>query len=247
MKTLYVIPARLASTRFPEKILFEINGKTLLEHAANNLIRANISDFIVACDHEKTVELCKKLGLRYVLTDPALPTGTDRVSAAINSIDEEYEYIVNVQGDLVFFDATKLYEITEMLHKYPEFDIGTICVPIKEQHMINSPSTVKVAISIKENNIGKALFFSRSPIPYGASSYYQHLGVYAFKREVIKKFSSLPQGYVEKIEKLEQIRALENGMSIGIKIMDYCASYEINTPEDVTFFQKYLENSSIIK
>ena len=247
MKTLFVIPARLASTRFPEKILFKINGKTLLEHAVNNLKRANISEFVVACDDNKIAELCNELNVKSILTDPQLPTGTDRVSAAIQNLDIEYDYIVNMQGDLVYFDASKLNEIIDMLISHPEFDIGTVCIPINEAHMISSPSTVKVAISIKEQNIGKALFFSRSPIPYGDSRYYQHLGVYAFKKEAIKKFSSLKQGYLEKIEKLEQIRALENNMTIGIKILDSCPSYEINTPEDIEFFQKYLENNPVIK
>lgn len=242
MKTLFVIPARLASTRFPEKILFEINGKTLLEHAINNLLKANISNFIVACDDNKIANLCNKLGVKAVLTDPALPSGTDRVSAAVKTLNTDYDYIVNIQGDLVLFDATKLNQVIEMLEQYTEFDMGTICVPIINSNMINSPTTVKVAISLIKDNIGKAIFFSRSPIPYAAPNYYQHLGVYAFRREIIEKFSSLKQGYLEKIEKLEQMRALENSISIGIKILDSCRSFEINSPEDVDLFQKYIAN-----
>lgn len=242
MKTLFVIPARLASTRFPEKILFKINGKTLLEHAINNLIKANIDNFIVACDNEKTTQLCNKIGVKSVLTDPELPSGTDRVSAAVKSLDTDYEYIVNVQGDLVLFDALKLNEVIEMLDQYKEFDMGTVCVPITDSYMVNSASTVKVAVSLWNANVGKAIFFSRSPIPYSAPLYYQHLGVYAFRRKTIEKFSSLKQGYLEKIEKLEQMRALENNISIGIKILDSCRSFEINSTKDVDLFQKYIAN-----
>lgn len=244
MKTIFIIPARLNSSRLPRKILYNINGKTLLEYVIDNLRCSNIHDFLVACDSEEVAELCSSIGVRAVLTDPDLPSGTDRVSAAAKTLPDEYDTIVNIQGDLAVFDVSRVFGAIDLLAS-SKYDMTTIAIPLVEERMIYSPTTVKVAIAKKSESHGDALYFSRSAIPYNSSEYYQHLGVYVFKKSVIEKFSSLPQSPLEKTEKLEQLRALENGLSVGVQIVQTFDACEINCLEDVELLQKYLSKHAI--
>lgn len=242
MKYICIIPARINSSRLPNKVIHEINGKTLLEYVVDNARRANIENVAVACDSLEVMEIAKRIGVNSIYTDPNLPTGTDRVSAAAAQLNDKYDIIVNMQGDLALFDASKLNDAVKLLEEHEYYDMTTLAVPIQKSSMITSPNTVKIAISFKDEDWGDALYFSRSPIPYESKQYYQHIGVYAFKRDAIVKFSVMPQTLLEKTEKLEQLRALENRMRIGVKIVDHFDVQEINSIEDVKDFEEYLKN-----
>lgn len=242
MKYICIIPARMNSSRLPNKVIREINGKTLLEHVVDNARRANIENVAVACDSLEVMEIAKRIGVNSIYTDPNLPTGTDRVSAAAAQLNDKYDIIVNMQGDLALFDASKLNDAVKLLEEHDDYDMATLAVPIQKSSMITSPNTVKIAIAFKDEDWGDALYFSRSPIPYESKQYYQHIGVYAFKRDAIVKFSVMPQTLLEKTERLEQLRALENRMRIGVKIVDHFDVQEINSIEDVKEFEEYLKN-----
>ena len=242
MKYICIIPARINSSRLPNKVIHEINGKTLLEYVVDNARRANIENVAVACDSLEVMEIAKRIGVNSIYTDPNLPTGTDRVSAAAAQLNDKYDIIVNMQGDLALFDASKLNDAVKLLEEHEYYDMTTLSVPIQKSSMITSPNTVKIAISFKDEDWGDALYFSRSPIPYESKQYYQHIGVYAFKRDAIVKFSVMPQTLLEKTEKLEQLRALENRMRIGVKIVDHFDVQEINSIEDVKDFEEYLKD-----
>jgi len=244
MKYVCIIPARLNSTRLPNKIIKEIAGKTLIEHVVDNARAANIENIVIACDSLEVMEIAKKIGVSSILTDPNLPSGTDRVSAAAAQLVDQYEIIVNLQGDLALFDASKLLDVVELLKEHEEYDLTTLAVPIQKTSLISSATTVKVAIAFKDDDWGDALYFSRSMIPYNAKQYYQHLGVYAFRSESIMKFSVMPQTLLEKTEKLEQLRALENRMKIGVKVVDNFEVQEINSQEDVERFEDLMRNKN---
>lgn len=242
MNYVCIIPARLNSTRLPNKIIKEMAGKTLIEHVVDNAKAANIKNIVIACDSLEVMEIAKKIGVSSILTDPNLPSGTDRVSAAAAQLSEKYDIIVNLQGDLALFDASKITEAVELLEEHPEYDMTTLAVPIQKTSLISSSTTVKVAISFKDDDWGDALYFSRAMIPYNAKQYYQHIGVYAFRSDSIMKFSVMPQTLLEKTEKLEQLRALENRMKIGVKVVDNFDIQEINSLEDVQCFEEYMKN-----
>ena len=245
MKYICIIPARLNSKRLPNKVIREINGKTLIEYVVENAKKANIENIAIACDSLEIMEIAKRIGVYSIYTDPNLPTGTDRVSAAASQLNENYDIIVNLQGDLALFDARKLNDAVKLLEEhYNEYDMTTLAVPIQKSSMITSPDTVKVAISFKDEDWGDALYFSRSSIPYDSKQYYQHIGVYAFKKEAIVKFSIMPQTLLEKTERLEQLRALENRMKIGVKVVSNFAVQEINSIEDVKDFEEYLNSQN---
>lgn len=241
MKTIFIIPARLGSSRLKNKILLDIAGKTLLEHVVDNFHKGNIDNFVIACDDEKIADVCKTIGARYVLTDPELPSGTDRVYAGYKALNEDYDCIVNVQGDLAVFNVATLKYAVELL-KTDEYDMTTIGFKLNRDDLINSEDTVKIAIAFKDENNGQALYFSRSPIPCKAPQFYQHVGVYAYRPAALEKFVNSPVSRLEKIERLEQLRVLENGMKIGISIVPAFDVIEVNNEKDAKEVADYVTN-----
>lgn len=237
MKTLIVIPARIGSTRLPGKMMADVCGDPLIVHTYRHVADANVGDVVVACDDQTIVDAIEKAGGRAVLTDPNLPSGTDRVFAAWQEIDpqEEYEYIINVQGDLPLIDPEFVRKADELV-KSSNFDMSTLATPIHDDsYKLNS--VVNPVIAFSSATEGQALYFSRSPIPFGGP-YYNHVGIYCFKSEALKKFVSLPQSNLEKIEKLEQLRALENDITIGIVVVDKPSPISVDTPEDLEKVRK---------
>lgn len=230
--TLIVIPARIGSTRLPNKVLEDINGKPLILRAYECAAAANIGKVIVACDDERIQQIISNAGGTAILTDSELPSGTDRVYSAWNKFDpnKNYEYVVNVQGDIPSLDPEFICETVKIFEKM-NCDIATAGVPIKDDSYQLS-SVVKPVISFDTDDCGRALYFSRNAIPY-SGPYYFHVGLYGFRASSLEKFVSLPQSKLEKTEKLEQLRALENGMTIGIKILNKPAPISIDTYEDL--------------
>jgi 3-deoxy-manno-octulosonate cytidylyltransferase (CMP-KDO synthetase) len=232
MNTLIVLPARVASTRLARKMLADIHGKPLIVRTFESAMAANIGDVIVACDGTEITETIKNAGGRAVLTDPDLPSGTDRVFAAWTQYDPngKYEFIINLQGDLPFITPDFIRVVDEIIRK-TNYDISTAATPIKDDSYERN-SVVKPIISFTSENSGKALYFSRSPIPFGGP-YYHHVGIYGFRSAGLRKFVNLAQSPLEKQEKLEQLRAMENDMTIGIAVVDQDPPISVDTFDDL--------------
>jgi len=213
-----IIPARIASTRLENKPLQMIGNKTMIEHVVSRVSRIAVAGVFVATDSEEIFSLVTSKGFSAIMTDKNCLTGTDRVYEAFKKLSnhKDVKYVINVQGDMPFIDEAIIPKIIEGL-KTGRFDIMTSVVKVGKD-IASFPSNVKVVID--RNN--KALYFSRSLVPSGASQFLYHVGIYGFKASLLEKFVLLEQSENEKSENLEQLRALDNGMTIGV-----CYSNEI--------------------
>lgn len=236
-KFLIIIPVRLASTRLPNKPLADILGKSMIERVYEKAKAANIGEVLIACDGEEIANEAKKFGAKYVITDPGLPSGTDRIFAAFQEItknqNQDFDAIINLQGDLPNIDPSAIKDAALALKD--DFDIATIASKIKNKSEIENPNVVKIAIAFASNNEGKALYFSRCPIPYSKNQdqdYFHHIGIYAYSKKSLQKFVALAPSNLEKRESLEQLRALENNMKIAVKIVDV-HPLSVDTKEDL--------------
>ncbi len=221
--SIIVIPARMASTRLPNKPLADINGKPMILHVIDRALESKVGEVVVACceDEVKKVVEGYNINVKAVITDPNHPSGTDRINEAIHNIKSNHEYIINVQGDLPTLDPNLIKDVLSILKNYKEFDISTLASPIIESEDLLNPNIVKPVISfLEKNRLGRALYFTRSPAPYGEGISYHHIGMYAYHRKSLEKFVSLQPSSLELREKLEQLRALENGMSIGVGVVN---------------------------
>ncbi len=244
MKYLTIIPARLASTRLPNKPLADICGKKMIQRVYEQAIKTNLGDVYIACDSQEVFDLIENIGGMAVMTDPDLPSGTDRIYQALQSIPnkDDYDFIINLQGDLPIIDPKIIQQTADYIQD-SSFDIATIAVKIDNEDDINDPNIVKVAMANLTNNGGKALYFSRSSIPYSKNgNYYEHVGIYIYTKDALKKFVGLEPSNLEKLEKLEQLRALESGMTIGVAILD-SKPISIDTKSDLEKAKKYLEEN----
>jgi 3-deoxy-manno-octulosonate cytidylyltransferase (CMP-KDO synthetase) len=233
-KILTIIPARLASTRLPNKPLADICGKSMIQRVYEQAIAANLGEVLIACDGEEIAAEAKKIGAKFVITDPNLPSGTDRIYAAYKSLGQDFEIIVNLQGDLPNIDPQVIRAAAETALQQ-NCDIATVASKIKNEAEISNPNVVKIAISFKEQNLGKALYFSRCAIPFSkttAADFYHHIGIYAYKKLALEKFVSLAPSMLERRESLEQLRALENEMTIFVKVVE-AHPLSVDTGEDL--------------
>jgi 3-deoxy-manno-octulosonate cytidylyltransferase (CMP-KDO synthetase) len=240
-KYLTIIPARLASTRLPNKPLSDICGKKMIERVYEQSLKTNLGETYIACDSLEVKNLIENIGGKAIMTDPNLPSGTDRIYQALQQIEnkDDFDYIVNLQGDLPIIDP-KIIEKTANLIADSIFDITTIAVKINDQKDISDPNIVKVAMANLSDIGGKALYFSRSAIPYSKDGdFYEHIGIYVYKKSSLEKFVQLPVSNLEKLEKLEQLRALENNMSIGVALAD-SKPISIDTESDLEKAKKFL-------
>lgn len=228
-KPLIVIPARLAATRLPNKPLAMIGDAPMIVHVWKRAMEANIAPVIVACDAQEIADAIAKVGGVAILTDPDLPSGSDRVWEAVQAYDpdEKYNVIVNLQGDLPTFKPNLLPLLMQALER-PNADIATLVAPIVRDEEHENPSVVKAVIS----SSGTALYFTRAAVPTGEGPRYHHIGVYAYMRSALKKFVSLAPSELEKREKLEQLRALENGLHIEVAVVD-TVPLGVDTPADL--------------
>ena len=229
MKSYIVIPARYRSTRFPGKLLAPLGGTPVVRWVVENALKVPDSRVILATDDRRIAEVVEDLDLDVVMTPSSLPSGTDRVAAAVRE-QESAEIVVNLQGDEPFLPPELIEELIEA-HSRSTFDIFTLARVISKNESSHDPNLVKVVV----DRDGRALYFSRSPIPFyreNEGDYLVHIGIYSYRWEALFRFVGLPPGRLEMAEKLEQLRALENGMSIGVKVVDYIG-IGIDTPEDL--------------
>lgn len=236
MESLIIIPARLQSVRLPNKPLADIHGKPMIVRVMERAQAANAGPVVIAAAEQEVVDVVESYGGQAVLTDPELPSGTDRVKVAADIYDPEgkYQLVVNVQGDLPTLSPKIISETISAFSEGRNVDFATPATVINNPEEITTPSVVKIALSPFEcGKIGRALYFSRSSIPHGGEPFYHHIGLYVFRREALDRFVSLPVNPLETQEKLEQLRGLANGMEIHVKIVDVDAPFGVDTPDDL--------------
>lgn len=231
MKAIIIIPARIGSTRLPNKPLAMINGKTLIQRCYESAVASNCKEVVVATDSTEIADIINSIGGKTIITPSELPSGTDRIYNAYIQLGQEYDYIVNLQGDIPNI-AKSVIESTIQTAIETKCDIATAVMQI-DVETAKKPSCVK-AILTPYGKYYKALYFSREPIPYHAPYFFEHIGIYVYKSDVLKKFISLPPSNLEQIEKLEQLRALENNIEICATIIDSSLKpISIDTQEDL--------------
>lgn len=240
MKKIAVIPARFAATRFPGKLMQRIGDKTIIRMVYENVQAMGLfDDVLVVTDNDQIVEEINAIGGSVKKSSQEHPSGSDRIAEAI--MDMDVDVVVNVQGDEPFVDISPLEKLLTAISE-PEVVVASVMQKIGMDEDINNPNFVKVVCDKNKN----ALYFSRSPIPYkrnlqSSLPIYKHVGVYAFKKNTLLEFTKWPMGVLEQTEMLEQLRYLENGISIKM-VETTTSSIGIDTPEDLERAKLYYAN-----
>ncbi|WP_079710616.1 3-deoxy-manno-octulosonate cytidylyltransferase [Paraliobacillus ryukyuensis] len=237
MKTIVVIPARFGSTRFPGKPLASINGKPMVQWVYEEVKKCKeVDDVVIATDHEKIVKAVEEFNGKVVKTSDKHETGSDRIEEVTKYV--EGDLFINVQGDEPLIRHQLVDEIAKRSKANPDMVI-TARTPLFNENDIDDPNVVKVVTGQEDN----ALYFSRSRVPYNRSknsiTYYKHLGIYSYPKEILQTFVKLPSSTLEKLEVLEQLRLLENGYKIKAIETSYDA-IGVDTPEDIEKVEKIL-------
>ncbi len=245
MNPIVVIPARLASTRLPGKPLALIGGRAMILHVMDRAREAGIGPVAAACAEAEIAEVVRAGGGVAVLTDPALPSGSDRVQAALAVLDPEgrHDVVVNLQGDLPAIPGADVRAVLMPLAD-PAVDIGTLVTPVLTAEDAAAPQVVKAACAFAPGQaVARALYFSRVAVPSGEGPLWHHIGVYAYRRAALARFVALPEGELERRERLEQLRALEAGMRIGCARV-VSAPFGVDTPADLARARMLMEGGS---
>lgn len=241
-KSTIVIPARLASTRLPRKLLLAETGRPLIQHTYEAASRATLPNGLcVAADHEEIASTVRGFGGHVVMTSPTCASGTDRVAEVARAMPD-VEIFVNVQGDEPEISATAIDRAVELLIEQPGAVMSTLATPIRTKEKLHDPSCVKVVLDRQ----GRALYFSRAAIPHARewndslltsepATFLQHLGLYAYRRDFLLSIAALPRGPLEVVENLEQLRVLHHGYAIAVGVIDE-PTIGIDTPDDYAAF-----------
>jgi 3-deoxy-manno-octulosonate cytidylyltransferase (CMP-KDO synthetase) len=221
--TIVLIPARLRSQRLPNKPLAEIGGAPMIVQVWRRACEAEVGPVVVACAEAEIAAAIEAHGGKAALTDPALPSGTDRIFQALKQIDPEgrFERVINLQGDLPTLDPGAIRAVLEPIDRLGT-DLGTLATPIQNLDERDDPNVVKpvIAIDPAHPRLGRALYFSRATVPSGEGPVYHHIGIYAYRRAALERLAILPPSPLEQRERLEQLRALEHGLTIGVALVD---------------------------
>jgi 3-deoxy-manno-octulosonate cytidylyltransferase (CMP-KDO synthetase) len=220
LKPLIIIPVRLGSTRLPQKPLADIVGKPMIQHVWERAVEADVAPVVVATDHESIADIIYSLGGTVIMTDPDLPSGSDRVNAATQIFDPQkhYNVIINLQGDLPNVSPQTIRAVMKPLEN-ESFAVATLAAVITDQEELTNRNVVKIALSSSSGRGAQALYFSRHSIPFGPGPHYHHIGIYAFRRAVLEQFVAMPPSPLEIQEKLEQLRLLESGVTFGVELV----------------------------
>ena len=247
MKYMAIIPARYASTRFPGKPLAQLGGKAVIQRVYEQ-VSSLLDEVYVATDDDRIFQAVEAFGGRAVMTRADHKSGTDRIEEAAEKIGSTADVIINVQGDEPFIQPSQITTLMQLFDA-PETQIGTLGKPFESIEAIENPNSPKIVT----DNRGFALYFSRSVIPYirgkereswlGEFPFLKHLGVYAYRREVLAEVTKLPQSSLEKAESLEQLRWLQNGYRIRVGLTDV-ETVGIDTPEDLARAEEFLSSRS---
>jgi 3-deoxy-manno-octulosonate cytidylyltransferase (CMP-KDO synthetase) len=242
LRSTIVIPARLASTRLPRKLLLKETGKSVLQHTYESASKARRpSGICVAADCEEIAAEVRAFGGMVKLTDPACASGTDRVAEIARELTD-VDVLVNVQGDEPEISAAAIDLAVQLLEDHPEAVMSTLATPIRTKDQLFDPSCVKVVF----DQAGRAIYFSRAPIPYPRNwedalltnqppHFHQHIGLYAYRRDFLLRLATLPRAGIEQVENLEQLRVLDAGHTILVGVVDE-PTIGIDTPEDYRAF-----------
>ncbi|WP_338765339.1 3-deoxy-manno-octulosonate cytidylyltransferase [Bernardetia sp. ABR2-2B] len=245
MKIIAIIPARYASSRFPAKVLTDINGKTMIERVFNQAKKAEkLSDVFIATDNQLVFDKAKEFTQNVLMTDSNHISGTDRIAEAALILEKdniEFDFIINIQGDEPFIQPKQIDSLAEILIKNKEVQLATLVSLIKDSETLFDTNVVKVVF----DEAYKAIYFSRNPIPFvrnedknqkdawlSAHTFYRHIGMYAYQKQVLQQITKLKPSKLELAESLEQLRWIENGFSVQVVITPF-ESIGIDTPEDL--------------
>jgi 3-deoxy-manno-octulosonate cytidylyltransferase (CMP-KDO synthetase) len=234
-QTLVVIPARMAATRLPGKPLADIAGQPMIVHVWKRAMEAGVGRVVVATETEEIAAVIQRAGGEAVLTNPHHPSGSDRVYEAVTTLDPDgdVEVVVNLQGDLPTLEPQLVNGVLAPLSERHPPDIVTLAAEIVDPAEREAAHVVKVVGSPRPKTRRlKALYFTRAPAPHGDGAMYHHIGIYAYRRNALERFVALPPSYLEKREKLEQLRALEDGMQIDVVLVD-TVPLGVDTPADL--------------
>jgi 3-deoxy-manno-octulosonate cytidylyltransferase (CMP-KDO synthetase) len=244
MNPILLIPARMAASRLPGKPLADIAGQPMIVRVWRQAMAAGLGPAVVAAGEPEIVAAVEQAGGRAVLTDPALPSGSDRIFAALRAVDAHgaHDIVVNLQGDLPALDPAQIRAVVTALADSGA-DMATLAAPIDNDADRTNPAVVKavVAWDAKER-LGRALYFTRASAPSGEGTLWHHVGLYAFRRAALTRFVALSPSPLETREKLEQLRALEAGMSIAVARVD-SPPLSVDTPEDLERANRILKNT----
>lgn len=231
-----LIPARLAATRLPGKPLAEIAGVPMIVHVWRRAVAAEVGPVVVACGERTIADAIEAAGGRAVMTDAGHPTGSDRIHEAVTHLDPGriFDAVINVQGDLPLLDPAAVRVAVSGLAD-PETDIATLGALIEDKAALADTSVNKVVAGFADpTRPARALYFSKAVVPWGAGPYYEHIGLYAYRREALERFVGLPRGVLEQRERLEQLRALEAGMRISVSLIEPGRlGVQVDTPADL--------------
>jgi 3-deoxy-manno-octulosonate cytidylyltransferase (CMP-KDO synthetase) len=246
VKILACIPARYGSTRLAGKVLAKDTGKFLIQHTYERACAASLPEkVIIAADNERIAAAAKTFGAECILTSVEHKSGTDRIAEAVKDID--VEIVVNLQADEPEIDPQNIDYLAGLLVKNPDYSMATLAADFQNPEQIANPDIVKVITDCNS----RAIYFSRAPIPYNREKagvgkiqqYLRHIGIYAYRKQFLLKITALPQSKLEKIEKLEQLRSIENGFQILVgKVKHTCDG--IDTPQQYAEFVKRVKQSS---
>jgi 3-deoxy-manno-octulosonate cytidylyltransferase (CMP-KDO synthetase) len=236
--TVGIIPARYASTRFPGKPLINIKGKTMLQRVYGQASKSkHLDKLIVATDDERIFNHVKSFGGEAVMTASHHPSGTDRCREALQQLGGDFQYVINIQGDEPFIEPAQIDELAGLL-KDNHIELATQMIAVDNHEILFDKGEVKIVL----NSNNEAIYFSRMVIPFIKGidekewhlhhTYYRHVGMYAYRKDVLEKITKLPVSSLEKAESLEQLRWIENGFKIKCVVTKY-ESHCIDTPEDV--------------
>ena len=246
MKAIIVIPARLKSSRLPRKVLLDLGGKPVIQRVYEACLKATLHHEIwIAADSDEVFNICKGFTPNVLMTKEEHPSGTDRIAEVIETV--ACDMVVNVQGDEPFFDAGIIDRLITALQQNDAV-MASVCAPVANIDELNNRNLVKVITDVN----GNAIYFSRFAIPFSrdkevedVSVYKKHMGVYAYKASFLKEFITMPVSFLESTEKLEQLRAIENGYKI--KMIEVKGIEKgIDTPEDLEHARKKIKDNGII-
>lgn len=237
MKILGVIPARYASTRFPGKPLADIAGKSMIERVYRQVMKSTLlSRVLVATDHPAIFNHVKSFGGKVFMTSESHPSGTDRCFETLSSQEEKFDYVINIQGDEPFIAPEQIDLLAQLLDGKTE--LATLIKKIEREEELFNPNVVKVV----KDDFDEAIYFSRSPIPHVRNapqqewlshhSFFKHIGMYAYRHDILAKITRLEISSLERTESLEQLRWIENGYSIKVAETNQ-ETMGIDTPEDL--------------
>ena len=244
MHPIVLIPARMAASRLPGKPLADIGGLPLIIRVLRQAEAAGIGPVAVAAGDAEIAAAVEAAGGRAVLTDPELPSGSDRILAALAALDPDrrHDAVINLQGDIPFLDPALVSACADLLEQEPSCDIATLIAPEGSPAERTDPDCPKAIVALSPGaKSGRALYFTRSTL-YGDGPVWRHIGIYGYRREALDRFAAAPPSPLERREKLEQLRALELGLSIWAAVAD-SVPIQVDTRADLAMARAYAEKT----